>query len=80
MSDTRPKVKESPSMLASFPGFIRIDEKEIIESEARPGERYDDTTLRLLREKKDRIKKLDHLNQELSREIEHLHRGQEDGK
>lgn len=64
--------KGSPSKNSS-PGLIRIDEKlrEIIESEATPGERYDDTILRLLREKKDRIEKLDHLNQELSREIEH---------
>jgi transposase len=66
----------------SFPNFNRIDEnlREIIESEARPGERYDDTILRLLREKKDRIEKLDHLNQELSQEIERYSRGQKDGK
>lgn len=57
----------------SFPNFMRIDEnlREIIESEARPGERYDDTILRLLREKKDRIEKLDRLNQELLQKIEY---------
>jgi hypothetical protein len=75
------RLKSMPSK-NSFPNFNRIDEnlREIIESEARPGERYDDTILRLLREKKDRIEKLDHLNQELSQEIERYSRGQKDGK
>jgi hypothetical protein len=51
---------------------MKIDEnlREIIESEAIPDERYNDTILRLLREKKDRIEKLDRLNQELLRKIE----------
>jgi hypothetical protein len=53
---------------------MKIDEnlREIIESEAIPDERYNDTILRLLREKKDRIEKLDRLNQELLRKIEEL--------
>jgi hypothetical protein len=52
--------------------LMKIDEnlREIIESEAIPDERYNDTILRLLREKKDRIEKLDRLNQELLRKIE----------
>lgn len=64
--------KGSPSK-NSFPGLIRIDEnlREIIESEAKSGERYNDTILRLLREKKDRIEKLDRLNRELSQKIEY---------
>jgi hypothetical protein len=45
--------------------------REIIESEAKPGDRYNDTILRLLREKKDRIEKLDRLNQELLQKIEY---------
>jgi hypothetical protein len=58
--------------LSSFPVFIRIDDKlrEIIESEAKSHERYSDTILRLLREKTDRIEKLDRLNQELLLKIE----------
>jgi hypothetical protein len=54
--------------------LMKIDEnlREIIESEAIPDERYNDTILRLLREKKDRIEKLDRLNQELLRKIEEL--------
>ena len=54
-----------------MPGLIRIDEnlREIIESEAKPYERYNDTILRLLREKKDRIEKLDHLNQALLQKL-----------
>jgi hypothetical protein len=53
---------------------MKIDEnlREIIESEAIPDERYNDTILRLLREKKDRIEKLDRLNQERLRKIEEL--------
>jgi hypothetical protein len=67
------KSKCSPRKLSSFPVFIRIDEnlRDIIESEAKSYERYNDTILRLLCEKKDRIEKLDRLNQELLLKIEH---------
>lgn len=65
--------KDIPRISANFPGLMRIDGnlKEILESEAKPNERYNDTILRLLREKKDRIEKLDRLNQELLQKIEY---------
>jgi hypothetical protein len=57
---------------ANFPGSIRIDGnlRDILESEAKPNETYNETILRLFREKKDRIEKLDCLNRELWQKIE----------
>jgi hypothetical protein len=64
--------KDSLYISSNFPGLIMIDGnlRELLGSEAKPNERYNETILRLFREKKDRIEKLDCLNRELWQKIE----------
>jgi hypothetical protein len=64
--------KDSIHVSVNFPGLIKLDGnlREILESEAKPNERYNETILRLFRERTDRIEKLDYLNRELGQKIE----------